>query len=127
MHKMGSEDAVVSILELLFFLFWVILSLHKIEHGRRIWWLSLVFSLLVFRLINFVHSFLKIIGKDLFKVLKRTRGANFNSFISEKTTLVPGDITCEDLGLEDPNLVEEMMRELDVVVNLAATTNFDER
>ncbi|GLT63856.1 hypothetical protein SLA2020_363880 [Shorea laevis] len=69
----------------------------------------------------------EIIGKDLFKVLKETCGAKFNSFISQKTTLVPGDITCEDLGLKDPNLVEEMMRELDVVVNLAATTNFDER
>ncbi|GLU19213.1 hypothetical protein SLE2022_354740 [Rubroshorea leprosula] len=69
----------------------------------------------------------EIIGKDLFKVLKEKCGANFSSLISEKTTLVPGDITCEDLGLKDPTLVEEMCKELDVVVNLAATTNFDER
>lgn len=68
-----------------------------------------------------------IIGKDLFKVLKEKCGENFNSLISEKITLVPGDITCEDLGFQDPNLVEEMCRELDVIVNIAATTNFDER
>ena len=54
-------------------------------------------------------------------------GADLSSFISERVTLVPGDITCENLGVKDSNLVEEMWREVDVVVNLAATTNFDER
>ncbi|XVF69147.1 hypothetical protein PTKIN_Ptkin11bG0057500 [Pterospermum kingtungense] len=69
----------------------------------------------------------EIIGKDLFKVLKEKCGKNFTSFISEKTTLVPGDISHEDLGIKDYDLVQEMMKEVDVVVNLAATTNFDER
>lgn len=54
-------------------------------------------------------------------------GGSLNALISEKITLVPGDITCENLGVKDSNLVEEMWREVDVVVNLAATTNFDER
>ena len=70
---------------------------------------------------------LQIIGKDLFNVLKEKCGKNFSSFISEKLTLIPGDISHEDLGLKDSNLVEEMWKEVDVVVNLAATTNFDER
>ena len=70
---------------------------------------------------------LQIIGKDLFKVLKEKWGANFNSFISEKITVIPGDISCQDLGLKDSNLEEELWREVDVVVNSAATTNFDER
>ncbi|XVE79280.1 hypothetical protein DITRI_Ditri14bG0045100 [Diplodiscus trichospermus] len=69
----------------------------------------------------------EIIGKDLFKVLKEKCGKNFSSFISEKITLIPGDISHEDLGVKDSNLVEEMWEEVDVVVNLAATTNFDER
>ncbi|XP_022752581.1 fatty acyl-CoA reductase 3-like [Durio zibethinus] len=69
----------------------------------------------------------EIIGKDLFKVLKEKCGKNFISFISEKITLIPGDISQEDLGVKDSNLVEEMWKEVDVVVNLAATTNFDER
>ncbi|KAG5566558.1 hypothetical protein RHGRI_002197 [Rhododendron griersonianum] len=67
------------------------------------------------------------IAKDLFRVLREKLGGNLNSLISEKVTLVPGDITCENLGVKDPNLEEEMWREVDVVVNLAATTNFDER
>ncbi|XVE79281.1 hypothetical protein DITRI_Ditri14bG0045200 [Diplodiscus trichospermus] len=69
----------------------------------------------------------EIIGKDLFTVLKEKCGKNFSSFISEKITLIPGDISHEDLGVKDSNLVEEMWKEVDVVVNLAATTNFDER
>lgn len=70
---------------------------------------------------------MQIIGKDLFKVLKEKLGANFNSFISEKVTLVPGDVTLEDLGVEDSNLKEEMWDQIDIIINLAATINFDER
>ncbi|KAJ0083662.1 hypothetical protein Patl1_30443 [Pistacia atlantica] len=69
----------------------------------------------------------EVIAKDLFRVLKEKCGTNLNSIFSEKTTLVPGDISLENLGLKDSNLREEMLKELDVVINLAATTNFDER
>lgn len=54
-------------------------------------------------------------------------GSNFNSFISEKISVVAGDITCEDLGIKECNIKEQLWREIDVIVNLAATTNFDER
>lgn len=69
----------------------------------------------------------QVIGKDLFRVLREKWGSNLNSFISEKLTVVPGDISCANLGVTDSNLREEMWREVEVVVNLAATTNFDER
>ncbi|WRX32110.1 Fatty acyl-coenzyme A reductase [Theobroma cacao] len=69
----------------------------------------------------------EIIGKELFKVLKEKWGNNFNSFISEKIAVVPGDISHEDLGLKNSKLEKELRREVDVVVNSAATTNFDER
>lgn len=69
----------------------------------------------------------EVIAKDLFKVLKQKMGAKFNSFISEKVTVVPGDITCEDLAIKELNLKEELWTNIDVIVNLAATTNFDER
>ncbi|KAJ8440562.1 hypothetical protein Cgig2_028691 [Carnegiea gigantea] len=69
----------------------------------------------------------EIIGKDLFKVLKQKTGANFESLISEKIAVVPGDITCKDLGIKDPKLGDELMRDTDVIVNLAATTKFIER
>ncbi|CAL0333983.1 unnamed protein product [Lupinus luteus] len=69
----------------------------------------------------------EIIQKDLFRLLKENHGAKFNSFIFEKLTLLPGDISQEDLNLKDPILQEEIYNGIDVIVNLAATTNFDER
>lgn len=70
---------------------------------------------------------MQIIGKDLFRLLKENLGANFIPLILEKCTLVPGDISLEDLGVEDSILKEEIYNQTDVIVNLAATTNFDER
>ncbi|XP_042066940.1 fatty acyl-CoA reductase 3-like [Salvia splendens] len=69
----------------------------------------------------------EIMSKDLFRVLKEKHGGNINSLISQKIRVVAGDITCEDLGVKDSLLLEEMIKEVDVVVNLAANTNFDER
>ncbi|MED6148953.1 hypothetical protein PIB30_057786 [Stylosanthes scabra] len=70
----------------------------------------------------------EILGKDLFNLLKEKVGTNFESFISEKLRVVPGDISCEDLGLKnDFILKEEIFNQADVIVNSAATTKFDER
>ena len=69
----------------------------------------------------------QVIGKDLFKLLKQKMNTNFECFISEKVTVVPGDITHKDLGIKDSNLEEELLRDVDVIVNLAATTKFIER
>ncbi|XP_076893981.1 alcohol-forming fatty acyl-CoA reductase-like [Bidens hawaiensis] len=66
------------------------------------------------------------VGKDLFKLLKEKHGTNLKKFLSEKVTPVGGDITCEDLGVQDSTLKDEMWRDVDIVVNAAATTNFDE-
>ncbi|KAF3439409.1 hypothetical protein FNV43_RR17687 [Rhamnella rubrinervis] len=69
----------------------------------------------------------EVIGKDLFRLVKEKWGSNLNSFVSEKLTVVPGDISQGDLGLKDFTLREEMWNQIDCIVNLAATTNFDER
>ncbi|MED6164298.1 hypothetical protein PIB30_088333 [Stylosanthes scabra] len=70
----------------------------------------------------------EIISKDLFRCLKDKLGPNFNSFIAEKLRLVPGDISRQDLGLDsDPILKQQICDETDAIINLAATTNFDER
>ncbi|KAL2557405.1 Fatty acyl-CoA reductase [Forsythia ovata] len=69
----------------------------------------------------------EVISKDLFGVLKEKRGANLSAFILEKVTIVPGDITRDNLRIDDLKLSLEISTEVDVVINLAATTNFDER
>ncbi|GAB2263109.1 hypothetical protein Droror1_Dr00004106 [Drosera rotundifolia] len=69
----------------------------------------------------------EVIGKGLFEVLKQKMGTKFSSFIQEKVRVVAGDITFDDLGIKGSDLKEELLKEVDVIVNLAATTNFDER
>ncbi|XP_027347611.1 fatty acyl-CoA reductase 3-like [Abrus precatorius] len=69
----------------------------------------------------------EILWKDLFRLLKENLGPKFNTFVSEKLTLVPGDISQEDLNLKDSILREEICNQIECIVNLAATTNFDER
>ncbi|KAG8387515.1 hypothetical protein BUALT_Bualt02G0029100 [Buddleja alternifolia] len=78
--------------------------------------------------ISALHRFnTEVIGKELFKVVKEKYGAKLNPLILEKVTLVPGDITLESLGIQDTTLQEEILGEVDMVINLAATTDFDER
>ncbi|KAI3793823.1 hypothetical protein L1987_36446 [Smallanthus sonchifolius] len=67
------------------------------------------------------------VEKDLFNILKEKYGSNLQPFLSEKVTPVAGDITYENLGVKDSSLIQEMWADVDVVVNVAATTNFDER
>ncbi|XP_071927622.1 alcohol-forming fatty acyl-CoA reductase-like [Coffea arabica] len=69
----------------------------------------------------------EIIDTELFKVLREKWGASLSFLISEKVVAVPGDISCENLGIQNSPLREQMWREIDVVINSAVTTRFDER
>ncbi|CAN6555233.1 unnamed protein product [Malus baccata var. baccata] len=69
----------------------------------------------------------EIIGKELFKVLREKMGAYFDSFISEKVVAIPGDVSSENLGVKDSKFREEMFNEIQIILNSAATTKFDER
>ncbi|KAK2424135.1 fatty acyl-CoA reductase [Trifolium repens] len=68
----------------------------------------------------------EIIGKDLFNLLKENHGTKFNSFIFEKLTIISGDISQEGLDLK-ASILEEICNQTNIIVNLAATTKFDER
>lgn len=69
----------------------------------------------------------QVIGKDLFQVLRKIWGKDFDTLISEKVCVVPGEVSLPQMGLKDSNLVEEMKNQVEIIVNLAATTKFDER
>ncbi|XP_023532806.1 fatty acyl-CoA reductase 3-like [Cucurbita pepo subsp. pepo] len=69
----------------------------------------------------------EVIEKDLFQVLRKKWGANLNTLISEKICLVPGEISLSQMGLKDSIWVDEMKNQVEIVINLAATTHFDER
>ncbi|KAM3291091.1 hypothetical protein P3S67_019380 [Capsicum chacoense] len=69
---------------------------------------------------------LKVLKADLFKVLREKLGANLHGFIQDKVFPVPGDIACDGLGINS-ELKDDMCREVDIIVNSAGTTRFDER
>ncbi|CAL1414086.1 unnamed protein product [Linum trigynum] len=69
----------------------------------------------------------EVVGKEVFRVLKDKWGVNFQPFISEKVTVVVGDVSCEGLGIDDFHLKEEILKETDMVLNFAAITKFDQR
>ncbi|KAF7026842.1 hypothetical protein CFC21_038929 [Triticum aestivum] len=68
----------------------------------------------------------EIIGREIFHVLKEKHGVQFNNFIEEKICPLLGDIIYENFGLDNAQL-EELSKDIDVIVNGAATTNFFER
>lgn len=68
----------------------------------------------------------EIIGREIFHVLKETHGARFNNFIEEKICPLVGDIIYENFGLDNAQL-GELSKDIDIIVNGAATTNFFER
>ncbi|GJZ41319.1 alcohol-forming fatty acyl-CoA reductase-like protein [Tanacetum coccineum] len=72
-----------------------------------------------------MHS--EVIGNDLFRVIKEIHGENMNTFVSEKVTPVAGGIDLENFGVSDLDLLKEMWGQVDVIVNSAAATKFDER
>ncbi|KAL3725475.1 hypothetical protein ACJRO7_030494 [Eucalyptus globulus] len=68
----------------------------------------------------------ELIQKKLFGILREEWAENFNSIV-EKLSPIPGDVSCENLGVHDFDLRSEMWREIDIIVSSAATTKFDER
>ncbi|KMT03835.1 hypothetical protein BVRB_8g189780 [Beta vulgaris subsp. vulgaris] len=68
----------------------------------------------------------EVLSKELFDVLRKKCGANFESFISEKITPVAGDASYGNLGLTDDEL-NAMYNDIDIIISVAATTKFDER
>lgn len=69
----------------------------------------------------------QIINKELFRVLKEKYGDGYQEFMLSKLCAVSGDIRQDNLGIHDSNLKEAMCNEINIVVNVAANTTFDER
>ncbi|KAI3417727.1 Fatty acyl-CoA reductase, partial [Psidium guajava] len=68
----------------------------------------------------------EIICTELFKSLRQTYGKSYETFMLSKLIPVVGDISKSNLGLGD-ELVDFIANEVDIIVNSAANTKFDER
>ncbi|KAL6129267.1 hypothetical protein ACLB2K_072620 [Fragaria x ananassa] len=68
----------------------------------------------------------EIIGKELFKILREKWGTDFDYFVSQKVVALSGDVSSENLGLNEV-ILEQVCSETQIIINSAANTNFDER
>ncbi|GMN55961.1 hypothetical protein TIFTF001_025080 [Ficus carica] len=68
----------------------------------------------------------EIINTELFKRLQQTYGKSYQAFMLSKLVPVVGNVCESDLGV-DGDLAETIAKEVDVIVNSAANTTFDER
>ncbi|KAL5725346.1 alcohol-forming fatty acyl-CoA reductase [Ranunculus cassubicifolius] len=69
----------------------------------------------------------EVIEKDLFKVLKTQYGGDLDSLILDKVLPLAGDVIYENFGIQDPEMTENLWKEINIIVNSAANTKFDER
>ncbi|XP_055824646.1 fatty acyl-CoA reductase 3-like [Solanum dulcamara] len=70
----------------------------------------------------------EVMQTELFSVLREKIGAKkLNSLIEEKVFPVAGDISFEDFGIENSEMKDGIFKEIDIMINSAATTRFDER
>ncbi|KAJ0986727.1 hypothetical protein J5N97_005083 [Dioscorea zingiberensis] len=64
---------------------------------------------------------------EVFKVLRNEHGGSFDSYFWSKVYPLAGDVTLEHLGINDDHLKETLWGEVDVIVNSAANTSFNQR
>lgn len=75
---------------------------------------------------EFTCGVVQIINTELFKCLKQTHGMSYQRFMLSKLVPVVGNVCEPNLGMEI-ELFEKVRNEVDVIVNSAASTTFDER
>ncbi|KAK6117507.1 hypothetical protein DH2020_048727 [Rehmannia glutinosa] len=68
----------------------------------------------------------EIINAELFKHLKQIHGKSYQAFMLSKLVPVVGNVCETNLGI-DKDAAYEMIKEVDVIINSAANTTFDER
>ncbi|XP_038972039.1 fatty acyl-CoA reductase 2, chloroplastic-like [Phoenix dactylifera] len=68
----------------------------------------------------------EIVNTELFRSLKEIHGSNYQAFMLRKLIPVVGNVREANLGLE-AGLADEISEEVDVIINSAANTTFDER
>ncbi|XAR70055.1 Long-chain-fatty-acyl-CoA reductase [Bertholletia excelsa] len=68
----------------------------------------------------------EIIDAELFKCLRQSYGKSYQGFMLSKLVPVLGNVCESNLGLEEHTL-DAISKEVDVIVNSAANTTFDER
>jgi fatty acyl-CoA reductase len=69
---------------------------------------------------------MQVVDTELFKRLQETHGKDYHGFIATKLVPVVGDVREANIGIA-PELADEIAERVDIIVNSAANTTFDER
>ncbi|KAF7041155.1 hypothetical protein CFC21_050984 [Triticum aestivum] len=68
----------------------------------------------------------EVVDTELFKRLQEIHGDDYHGFITRKLVPVVGDVREANIGIA-PELADEIAERVDIIVNSAANTTFDER
>uniref|UniRef100_A0A804UKJ4 Fatty acyl-CoA reductase n=1 Tax=Zea mays TaxID=4577 RepID=A0A804UKJ4_MAIZE len=68
----------------------------------------------------------EVVDTELFKCLQDIHGEGYDGFIARKLVPVVGDVREANVGIA-PDLADEIADQVDVIINSAANTTFDER
>ncbi|OEL26707.1 Fatty acyl-CoA reductase 2 [Dichanthelium oligosanthes] len=68
----------------------------------------------------------EVVDTELFKCLQEIHGKDYVSFIARKLVPVVGDVREANIGIA-PELADEIAGQVDIIINSAANTTFDER
>ena len=71
-------------------------------------------------------AFVQVVDTELFKRLQENHGKDYQGFIATKLVPVVGDVRETNIGIA-PELADEIAERVDIIVNSAANTTFDER
>ncbi|KAI3450696.1 hypothetical protein Pfo_007361 [Paulownia fortunei] len=67
----------------------------------------------------------EVLSLELFRFVKKEFGSN--PLLLQKIIPISGDVSVENFGIIDSEIREEIWQNVDIIVNSAATTKFDER
>lgn len=74
-----------------------------------------------------MHAFhAQVVDTELFKCLQEIHGEDYDAFVARKLVPVVGDVRETNVGIA-PSLADEIADQVDVIINSAANTTFDER
>lgn len=68
----------------------------------------------------------EIICSELFKCVRSIHGSNYEAFMHTKLVPILGDISADKLGIKQ-DVADKLAQQVDIILNSAANTNFDER
>ncbi|KAK3148280.1 hypothetical protein QOZ80_3BG0293030 [Eleusine coracana subsp. coracana] len=68
----------------------------------------------------------EVVDTELFKCLQEIHGKDYDSFVARKLVPVVGDVRETNIGIA-PELADQIADQVDVIINSAANTTFDER